>query len=185
MEPLGPLQHEPAVELFAEQAAGLAAGGADILLVETMSDLGELGAAVEGARRGAPGVPVAATMTFDVKRHTMMGVSPQQALQAIGAMGVELIGANCGSGPEEIEDVMTVMTANRPPGVLLLAQSNAGLPALVEGEFRYGGTPQVMAEYALRMSELGVDVIGACCGSTPAHIAAMREALGVGALPPR
>ena len=122
-------------------------------------------------------------MTFDVKRHTMMGVSPSQALLAISAMGVEMIGANCGSGPEEIDDVMTQMAAERPAGVLLLAQSNAGLPALVEGEFRYGGTPEVMAGYALRMRELGVDVIGSCCGSTPAHTAAMRAALGVAAVP--
>ena len=183
LEPLGPLTPEAATELFAEQAAGLAAGGADILLIETMSDLGEVEAAVKGARQAAPQLPVAATMTFDVKRHTMMGVSPSQALQAISAMGVELIGANCGSGPEEIDDVMTKMAAERPAGVLLLAQSNAGLPALVEGEFRYGGTPEVMASYALRMRDLGVDVIGTCCGSTPAHTAAIRAALGVGAVP--
>jgi 5-methyltetrahydrofolate--homocysteine methyltransferase len=94
-------------------------------------------------------------------------------------MGVELVGANCGSGPAEIEDVMTIMSAHRPDGVLLLAQSNAGLPELVDGEFRYGGTPEVMAGYAVKMRDLGVDVIGSCCGSTPAHTAAMRARLSV------
>jgi 5-methyltetrahydrofolate--homocysteine methyltransferase len=180
MEPLGLFTHDQVVDLFAEQAAGLAAGGAQLLLMETFSDLGEVRAAVEGARRAASDLPVAVTMTFDVKGHTMMGVSPSQALHEIAATGVELIGGNCGSGPEEIEQVMTVMSAERPDGVLLMAQSNAGLPQLVGDEFRYGGTPEVMARYAVRMQELGIDVIGSCCGSTPAHTAAMREALGAG-----
>ncbi|MDX6523121.1 MAG: 5-methyltetrahydrofolate--homocysteine methyltransferase [Gaiellales bacterium] len=179
MEPLGTLSHEHAVEVFAEQAGGLAAGGAHILLIETFSDLGEVRAAVEGARQAAPELPVAVTMTFDLKGHTMMGVSPSQALSEVAGMGVELIGGNCGSGPDEIEAVMVVMSAERPDGVMLLAQSNAGLPQMVGDEFRYGGTPEVMARYALRMQELGVDVIGSCCGSTPAHTAAMREALGL------
>jgi 5-methyltetrahydrofolate--homocysteine methyltransferase len=179
MEPLGTLTHDAAVELFAEQAGGLAAGGAQILLAETFSDLGEVAAAVEGCRRAAPDVPVAVTMTFDLNGHTMMGVSPSRALAEITAMGVEMVGGNCGSGPEEIEAVMVAMTAERPDGVLLLAQSNAGLPQLVGDEFHYGGTPGVMAGYATRMAELGVDVIGSCCGSTPAHTAAMREALGL------
>jgi 5-methyltetrahydrofolate--homocysteine methyltransferase len=179
MEPLGTLTQDEAVDLFAEQAAGLAAGGAHLLLAETFSDLGEVRAAVDGARRAAPDVPVAVTMTFDLNGHTMMGVSPSQALSEIAGMGVELIGGNCGSGPEEIEAVMVTMSAERPDGVLLLAQSNAGLPQLVGDEFRYGGTPEVMARYALRMQELGVDVIGSCCGSTPAHTSAMREALGL------
>ena len=177
MDPLGTMSHEEALELFAEQAGALTAGGADILLAETFSDLGEVRAAVEGMRAAGGGVPVAVTMTFDVKGRTMMGVSPTQALGELTAMGVEMVGGNCGSGPEEIEQVMTAMTAERPEGVLLLAQSNAGLPQLVGDEFRYGGTPEVMADYAARMRELGVDVIGACCGSTPAHIAAMAAAL--------
>jgi 5-methyltetrahydrofolate--homocysteine methyltransferase len=177
LEPLGTLTQDDATKLFAEQAEGLAAGGADIILAETFSDLGEVRAAVEGAHRGAPGVPVAVTMTYDLKGHTMMGVSPSQGLREVAEMGVELIGANCGSGPAEIEAVMEVMSAERPDGVLLIAQSNAGLPEMIGDEFHYGGTPEVMAAYALRMWELGVDVIGSCCGSTPAHTAAMKAAL--------
>jgi len=179
MEPLGTMTHDEAVELFAEQAGALAAGGADILLAETFSDLAEVQAAVEGCRKAAPQVPVAVTMTFDLNGHTMMGVSPSRALSELAALEVELIGGNCGSGPDEIEAVMVTMTAERPAGVLLLSQSNAGLPQLVGDEFRYGGTPEVMAAYAARMHELGVDAIGSCCGSTPAHTAAMRAALGL------
>jgi len=177
LEPLGTLTQDDATKLFAEQAEGLAAGGADIILAETFSDLGEVRAAVDGIRRGAPDRAIAVTMTFDLKGHTMMGVSPSQALREISEMGVELIGANCGSGPAEIEAVMEVMSAERPDGILLMAQSNAGLPEMIGDEFHYGGTPEVMAAYALRMWELGVDVIGSCCGSTPAHTAAMHAAL--------
>src|SRR5439155_25086531 len=122
MEPLGVMTHDECAELYAEQAAGLAAGGAHILLAETFSDLGEVRAAVDGARRGAPGLPVAVTMTFDLKGHTMMGVSPLQALEGIAELGVELIGGNCGSGPEEIETVRMVMTANGPEGDRPLAR---------------------------------------------------------------
>src|SRR4029079_18928839 len=92
--------------------------------------------------------------------HTMMGVSPSQALAEVSALGVELIGGNCGSAPDEIEAVIGTMCDQRPHRRLLLAQSNAGLPQLVGDEFRYGGTPEVMADYAVRMQDLGVDVVG-------------------------
>ena len=101
MEPLGVLTHDEAIDLFAEQAGGLAAGGAQILLAETFSDLGEVRAAVEGARRAAPDVPVAVTMTFDLKGHTMMGVSPSRALAEISAMGVEMIGGELRQRPRQ------------------------------------------------------------------------------------
>jgi methionine synthase I (cobalamin-dependent) len=109
-----------------------------------------------------------------------MGVGPEQALEQISALGVEIVGANCGNGPGEIEEVMSVMAGCRPAGLLLLAQSNAGLPHAEGDSFVYDGTPEVMAAYARRMRDLGVDVIGACCGSTPAHVEAMREGLGAG-----
>ena len=88
-----------------------------------------------------------------------------------------MIGANCGNGPAEIETVMTQMAQHRPEGVYLIAQSNAGMPQWEEGKIRYDATPEVMADYALRLRDLGVNVIGACCGSSPAHIAAMHAAL--------
>ncbi|MGZ4482320.1 MAG: homocysteine S-methyltransferase family protein, partial [Gaiellales bacterium] len=180
--PLGTLEPDQAEALFAEQIRGLAEGGADVILVETMSDPAELAAAVRAAQTTAPELEIAATMTFDTHLHTMMGVGPEQALEQITSLGVGILGANCGNGPGEIEAVMAVMAANRPAGVVLLAQSNAGLPHAEGDSFVYDATPQVMAGYALRMRELGVDVIGACCGSTPAHVEAMREALGA-ALP--
>ncbi len=175
MEPLGTLTHADAAAAFAEQAAGLAAGGVDFLLIETMSALEEVRAALEGAR--TTGLPVAITMTFDTNYRTMMGVTPAQAVQTLHDWGVAVIGANCGNGPLEIERVMWEMAQARPQGVVLMAQSNAGLPRWKGGEISYDGTPAVMAEYAQRMRALGVRVIGACCGSTPEHLAAMRQAL--------
>ncbi len=176
MEPLGPLTLDEARTAFAEQAAGLAAGGVDFFLVETMSSLDEVQAAVEGAR-AVSDLPVVVTMTFDTNYRTMMGVTPVQAVQTLHGWGVAVVGANCGNGPAEIERIMYEMAQAKPEGVVLMAQSNAGLPRWLDGDISYDGTPDVMAEYTLRMRALGVQVIGACCGSTPDHLAAMRTAL--------
>jgi len=118
-------------------------------------------------------------MTFDTHFRTMMGIKPVQAVQALYAMGVRVIGANCGNGPGEIERVIGEMVAVKPDDVFLIAQSNAGLPKYETAtkQIHYDGTPEVMAEYALKMKALGINYIGACCGSTPVHIAAMRAAL--------
>lgn len=175
-EPMGSLTREAAVDGFAAQAAGLAAGGVDVLWVETMSDLREVRAAVEGARRGAPGLPVVATMTFDTRGFTMMGVSPAEAVAAYAELGLPAGGGNCGNGPAEIEAVIAGMAAAGPP-IPLIAKSNAGMPQLVDGRAVYDGTPAVMAEYARRVRAFGATIVGACCGSTPAHIAAMTRAL--------
>lgn len=179
--PLGTLTFEEAKEGFAEQAAALVAGGVDFLLIETMSALEEVQAAIEGAREATKGaVPIAVTMTFDTRGHTMMGVSPAQALETIYGWGIRYIGSNCGNGPEETISAMEQMAAIKPPDVILIAQSNAGIPRWQKGgEIVYDGTPEVMAQYALRVRDLGVRYIGACCGSTPAHIRAMAEALGI------
>lgn len=176
MEPLGPLTIAEASAAFAQQAAGLAAGGADFILIETMSSLDEVQGAIEGARQACD-LPVVVTMTFDTNYRTMMGVTPAQAVQTLHGWGITVIGANCGNGPAEIERIMWEMAQARPEGVVLMAQSNAGLPRWQSGEIFYDGTPDVMADYAQRMRALNVRVIGACCGSTPAHLARMRAAL--------
>jgi 5-methyltetrahydrofolate--homocysteine methyltransferase len=174
--PMGNLSYEEAVAAFAEQAAALVEGGVDLFVIETMSALEEVKAAVEGCRR-VSALPIATTMTFDTNYHTMMGVAPAQAVRTLAALGVRIIGANCGNGPDEIRRVMAEMAAVRPEGVYLMAQSNAGLPKWVDGRTHYDATPEVMAAYALDMAGLGINYIGACCGSTPDHIRAMRQAL--------
>jgi len=177
IEPVGLLSMADAEAMFAEQTQGLVEGGVDLIVIETMSHLNEVEAAVKGARRVAPDLPIVVTLSFDTNYHTMMGVSPKEAVETISQWGVQVIGANCGNGPSEIETVMTQMAQYRPNGVYLMAQSNAGMPQYVNGAIQYDGTPDVMADYAVRLRNLGVNIIGACCGSTPDHIAAMRAAL--------
>ena len=102
MAPTGTLDYGEAVDVFAEQAAALIAGGVDLIWIETMSDLAEIKAAIEGVRRVSAGIPLVATMTFDTRGHTMMGVSPEQAVSALTAWGADAVGGNCGNGPDEL-----------------------------------------------------------------------------------
>src|SRR5690606_23367658 len=113
---------------FAEQAQALAEGGVDVLWIETMSDLEEVRAAVEGAR-SVTELPIAVCMTFDTNGHTMMGVSPRQAAEELGKLDLIAFGANCGNGIGEVEKVMAVMT-QVAPDTPLIAKSNAGIPRL-------------------------------------------------------
>ena len=177
LEPLGILTPYEAQAVFEEQIAGLVEGGIDLVLIETMSDLEEVGAAVRAARAIAPELPIVVTLSFDTKLRTMMGVNPAMAVSEIGAMGVDAVGANCGRGPEEMQTILEQMVAVRPEGLLLIGQSNAGLPHLVGDRFEYDAGPEVMAEHATTVRALGIDIIGGCCGSTPEHIAAMVAAL--------
>ena len=175
MEPVGTMKYADAVAAFAEQAAGLAAGGVDVLWIETMSDISEVSAAVEGCRQ-ATNLPIVATMTFDTNGRTMMGITPVQAFTELSAMNLTALGGNCGNGPDEIEGVIQAMYAANQ-AYPFVAKSNAGIPEYVNGHLHYNGTPEVMAAYAVKVRNFGARIIGACCGSTPAHIAAMRKAL--------
>jgi 5-methyltetrahydrofolate--homocysteine methyltransferase len=177
LSPLGTLEPDDARLLFAEQLAGLAEGGIDLVFIETMSDLGEVEAAIEAAREVVPDAPVIATLSFDTNLRTMMGVRPADAVTALAGLGVDAVGANCGRGPEEMEAIAEQLTQARLEGLLIVAQSNAGLPQLVGDRFAYDVPPERLAEHAVALRALGVDLIGACCGSTPAHIAAMRQAV--------
>ncbi len=176
LAPLGTLAFEDASAAFEEQARALVAGGVDVLWVETMSDLEEVRAAVEGARKAAPDTPIVATMTFDTKGRTMMGVTPERALEALHDLGVLALGGNCGNGPDEIEGVIGKMHA-AGEGVTLIAKANAGLPHMEGDVTVYDATPEDMAAYALRVQSLGARIVGACCGSTPEHIRAIAGAL--------
>lgn len=177
MEPMGDLTVDSAAEIFAEQIRGLVAGGVDGILIETMSDLTEVEAAVMAARKEAPGLPVFATLSFDTNLRTMMGVSPAMAVQAMADLGVDVCGANCGRGLDEMRIIAAQLAEASAGRVRIMVQSNAGLPKLQGDSFVFDGTPEEMAGYAIEMRDLGFSVIGACCGSTPAHIAAMRDAL--------
>jgi len=177
MAPLGTLDPDEAVTGFAEQARALAAGGADVIWIETMSDLEEVRCAIEGARQGAPGLPIIATMTFDTRGRTMMGVTPEQAARSLLDWGADAIGGNCGNGPEELVPVVVKMHAIAPDA-LIVAKSNAGIPELVDLRTVYRAGPDEMAARAVELRDAGARIVGACCGSTPEHLARMREALG-------
>jgi 5-methyltetrahydrofolate--homocysteine methyltransferase len=176
MAPTGTLEYAEAVEVFAEQAAALVAGGVHLVWIETMSDLLEMRAAIEGVRTVAPAIPVIATMTFDTRGHTMMGVSPEQAVTALTTWGADAIGGNCGNGPDELLAVIERMHAAKPDA-LLVAKSNAGMPELVDMRAVYRTDPETMAACAVDMRKAGARIVGGCCGTTPEHLAAMAAQL--------
>jgi 5-methyltetrahydrofolate--homocysteine methyltransferase len=176
MEPMGELTDAQAEEYFAEQARALVEGGVDGLHVETMSDLREAQAAIRGAQQ-VTHLPVTVTMSFDMHGRTMMGVRPEEAVRALWPMGVLAVGVNCG---RTLEENLVALTAMRTalPEATLIAKPNAGLPRMEDTvEAIYDVTPEIMAAYALKFAEQHVKMLGGCCGSNPAHIKAVKEAL--------
>ncbi|MCP5094406.1 MAG: betaine--homocysteine S-methyltransferase, partial [Chloroflexi bacterium] len=173
MLPLGTMTVDEAEAAFAEQAKGLADGGVDVLWIETMSDLNEVRAAVAGVRSVCD-LPIAATMSFDTNGRTMMGVTAEQTIKTLGELNLDAIGANCG---QNLPDTMAAVQKMHQlyPDIPLISKANAGIPhwnstdALV-----YDGTPDVMAGYAYHVHQQGATLVGACCGSSPETIRAMR-----------
>jgi 5-methyltetrahydrofolate--homocysteine methyltransferase len=176
LAPYGELEPAAARDAFATQAAALAAAGADLLWVETMADLAEARAAVEGARDAAPGLPIVATLTFERGR-TLFGDRPEDAAAALAALGVAAVGANCGNGFEAVLEVLPGLRAGAP-GVVLVAKANAGRPVPgADGSVAYPATSDDAADYARRAVDLGASIVGGCCGTTAAHVAAIARAL--------
>jgi 5-methyltetrahydrofolate--homocysteine methyltransferase len=179
-EPLGRLTHASALASFTEQAEALAEGGSNVLWIETMSSKEEVAAAIDAAK--TTGLPICATMTFDTASRSMMGVIPADFAKFASTSGASFIGANCGIGPAELlHSVRGILTVSDTEPVI--AKGNCGIPAYVDGAIHYHGTPDLMAEYALFARDLGVKIIGGCCGTKPAHVAAMVAALDT--TPPR
>ena len=171
--PMGALDYDDALAAFTAQANALAEGGVDMLWVETMSSLEEVKAAVDAA--SATGLPVAACMTFDTAAKTMMGVSPAEFARQSTGFGAGFVGANCGIGPAELlHSVREMLPASSVP---VIAKGNCGIPAYVDGGIHYHGTPELMGDYACFARDAGIKIIGGCCGTTPAHVAAMAAAL--------
>lgn len=163
---------------FSEQAHALAEGGADALVVETMTDLEEARLAVKAARE--TGLPVVACMVFGAGQagdRTLMGVTPEQAVEALTAAGADLVGANCGSGAAGLRPICERMGA--VTSLPLWFKPNAGLPALEQGRAVYKTTPEAFAEEAAALVKAGAVFIGGCCGTGPACIRALADALRV------
>lgn len=175
IEPYGELSFEEAKKGFADQAQALETGGADIFWIETMSDLNEVLAAVEGIRSVSEG-PIAATLTYDPHGRTMMGVSPKDALEQLVPTGISALGANCGTGPEEFKAVLRTLLESGAE-IPLIAKPNAGLPKEVDGAIIYDASPKYMSQMTLELRQAGARLIGGCCGTTPQHILEMGKAL--------
>ncbi len=172
LEPLGDVTEDQMTEAFQVQAEQLASGGVDLLLCETFSDIREVQIAIQAA--ASTGLPVFATMTYDINLHTMMGVSPADGMRACEDAGAAVIGCNCGNGPEEMTQVLDQMLAAAPRRPLM-AQSNAGVPELIDGRVCYLYPPERMVDFARRWIDAGVSVVGSCCGSTSRTTLLLRE----------
>jgi 5-methyltetrahydrofolate--homocysteine methyltransferase len=176
-QPLGALGYEEGVEAFTEQAKALAEGGVDLLWIETMSAKEEVSAAVAGAQ--AAGLPYVSTVSFDTNGRSMMGVTPAEHARLCHGFSPRplAIGANCGVGAAELVIALLNMTTATEPDEVIVAKGNCGIPYYLEGQIRYDGTPALMADYARLARDVGARIIGGCCGTSPAHLAAIRQAL--------
>ena len=160
---------------FREQVEGLLEGGVDLFVIETFFDLPNLLAAIDEARR-ATDLPIVAEMTFGEELVTIDGTTPEAAVAALVAADVDVVGVNCGVGPVACLDALTRM--GRPTaGVARSVMPNAGLPQRVEGQFVYAAGPEYFGAMVPRLLVAGASIVGGCCGTTPAHVAAMRTAL--------
>jgi len=175
LEPLGPLSLDAAREAFAEQATALARGGADILWIETMSSVEETEAAIGGARE--TGLPIVATLSFDTNGRTMMGITPSELAGVHRKHQLAACGSNCGTGPSELVACIVNLATASDPEAILVAKANCGIPQFRDGEIRFDGTPELMAQYACLSLDAGARIIGGCCGTTPEHLRVMRQAL--------
>ncbi len=175
LEPVGDAEFDEIVAVYREQIEAFVAAGADLITFETYLDIRELRAAVIAARQYSD-LPIMAQMTFDDGGRSVLGTPPESAAVTLDALGVDVIGSNCGLG---IDGIYTILAKMRTVTSLpLIAQANAGLPELRNGETVFPGSPDEMIAYHQRLIEIGVRVIGGCCGTTPAHIGAMQQALG-------
>lgn len=178
LEPFGSLDAELAREVFQEQIGALLEQGADLLMFETFGDLRELLIAIQAAR-AVSDLPIVAQMSFAEDGRTPLGNTPEQVVTTLLAAGVAMVGVNCSVGPQRVFKVVEAMHVAAPQA-RLSAQPNAGFPTEQQHRIFYPSTPQYMANYAKRMvEEIGVSLVGGCCGTTPEHIAAMRDALAV------
>jgi 5-methyltetrahydrofolate--homocysteine methyltransferase len=175
IEPVGALACEQAYEAFFSQAKSLAAGGVDILTIETMTDVKEARLALIAAK-DATGLPVICSMSFEQNGKTVSGTGMLTAFATLAQCGADVVGANCGMGPEGLlrlyrdnwNDLLAV-------GAPFSVWSNAGMPEIVNGEVVYRLGPQEFAHTSAQMASLGLSVVGGCCGTSPAHIAALRS----------
>ncbi|MCZ4273097.1 betaine--homocysteine S-methyltransferase [Maritalea porphyrae] len=174
--PLGELTYEGAVEAFIEQMTGLKKGGADVAWIETMSSPEEIDAAIEAANE--VGMDYVVTASFDTAGKTMMGFSPADFGDAMQAKPTKPVafGSNCGVGASDLL-VAAIDLVAHSGGIPVVAKANAGIPRIAGDKVVYSGSPELMGDYAKLAMNLGISIIGGCCGNSPAHVKAMADAV--------
>jgi 5-methyltetrahydrofolate--homocysteine methyltransferase len=177
IEPLGTATEDELYDTFAEMSKAFEAGGADAVMIETQLAIEEAAIAVRAAKE-TTGLVVMATMVFDKGPRgyfTMMGVTPEQAVEGLEEAGADIVGTNCGNGIERMVEIATRMRAVTDK--YLVVQSNAGLPIIRNGETCYLETPQFMAEHYKKLADLPINILGGCCGTTAEHIRALVQSV--------
>lgn len=175
IEPLGDISFDAVYDTYLAQAKALAEGGADCILIETCIDLQEMRAALLATKEAAPQLPVICQMSYSEDGRTVTGTDPQTAAVTLCAMGADIIGANCSTGPKELVPIVKNLADNC--NCPISVQPNAGMPHLVSGQTIFPMTPEDMGKWAPKLIEAGASFIGGCCGTTPAHIAAVAQAV--------
>jgi 5-methyltetrahydrofolate--homocysteine methyltransferase len=182
--PLGSMSYVEAVEAFREQALALKKGGVDVFWIETLSSADEAKAAVEACQ--GLGLPIVTTYSIDTNGRTMMGLSPDDIVKNSATVNTKMgtpifaIGSNCGVGAAELlAAVLSINTAlgDKAENTIVISKANCGIPEYINGEIVYSGTEQIMADYARMAVDAGAKIIGGCCGTTPRHVKAMRNAI--------
>jgi 5-methyltetrahydrofolate--homocysteine methyltransferase len=181
LEPYGDFTEAEVREAFAEQSRALVDAGADAIIIETQTGLEELGLAISAARE-AGATCVIGSLTYDVTLdgstfRTMMGVDPERAAEFMEEQGADMVALNCGTGMDMVWARTAVERYKRASGLPVMAQPNAGLPRLVEMKVVYDETAEQMVRGVIPLLEIGTNIIGGCCGSTPEHIRAFRVAM--------
>jgi 5-methyltetrahydrofolate--homocysteine methyltransferase len=174
---MGDVTEEELYDAFREQSEGLEAGGADIIIIETMSALDEAALAVKAARENTK-CTVIVTMTFDDSNdggyRTMMGVSPAEMVAAMKDAGAHIVGSNCGNGIQNMTGIVKEIR-RADSSIPVMIQANAGVPELIDGKTVFRESPEMMASHVAALIEAGANIIGGCCGTTPAHILEMKK----------
>ncbi len=176
LAPFGPVQVAEAEAAFRAQAEGLLEGGVDVFVLETFQDLNEILVAMRMVREVTTDLPILAMMTFGQDGRTRYGHTPQLVARALRQAGADVVGVNCGGGPQPALEVREDLVG-AAEGMPVAVMPNAGLPQFVEGRYVYLSSPDYFAEFAARAVALGANIVGGCCGTTPAHVRAMRERL--------
>ena len=176
LAPFGRLQLNEAFEIYLEQIHALVQAGVDVILIETMVDTYAVREAVSAARHADPSIPIIASMTFTRDLRTLLGDTPEEVAQRFAEIGVDVIGVNCSGGPAQLLRILRQMK-QAVPGANFSVMPNAGFPERIGGRIMYPAGPEYFHDYALSFWQSGADVIGGCCGTTPAHIEVIAETI--------